>query len=102
MNEDYAICISDIEEESNSLFIKGLEFRLTCLMCPEQYDVFLDNVQVAYVRLRRGYLSVDSPDCGDETIYKHQFINKQGCFKSAKQRIKYLKKIARIILRKLR
>ena len=30
-------------------------------MCPEQYNVFLDGKEVAYVRLRHGYLSVQVP-----------------------------------------
>ena len=31
------------------MFYQGLEFKLTCSACPEQYDVYLDNKQVGYV-----------------------------------------------------
>ncbi len=42
----------------------------TCSACPEQYDAFLDNKQVGYLRLRHGHFRVDYPDCGEETIYE--------------------------------
>ena len=86
------ICISEYEEyddESLDLFIESLEFKMTCRACPEQYDVFEDGVQVAYVRLRHGSLRVDVPDCGGETIYTHEFLdNKKGCFSRDRQRLK--------------
>ena len=97
------ICISEIEfPEKETFYIEGLEFRMTCIGCPEQYDVFdSDGVQVAYVRLRHGYLSVEVPDCGGETVYTHQFIEKMlGCFKNDKQRMRYLIRIANILKNK--
>lgn len=104
MSEDYAICISDFEEELNSLFIGGLEFKLTCLACPEQYDVFLDGVQVAYVRLRHGFLRVWVPDCDDDDnlIYTHEFDDGwKGTFDSDEERFDYLYEIAKIIKKKV-
>ena len=38
--------------------IKGLFFKQTCVIAPEQYDVFLDEQMVAYVRCRWGHLTV--------------------------------------------
>jgi len=102
MSEEYAICISEFEEESNSLYIGGLDFRLTCAACPEQYAVFLDGVQVAYVRLRHGCLRVDVPDCGGDTIYEHEFDDAwKGIFDSEEERFNYLYKIAKIIKKKI-
>lgn len=43
--------------------------KKTCSACPEQYDVYLDDKQVGYLRLRFGVFSCDYPDCGGETIY---------------------------------
>ena len=40
------------------MIIKGLNFKKTCDACPEQYDVFKDEKQVGYVRLRWGNLTV--------------------------------------------
>lgn len=42
---------------------------LTCGACPEQYDVFEGEKQVAYFRLRHGHFRVDVPDCGGETVF---------------------------------
>lgn len=39
-----------------------IELRQTCWMCPEQYDAYLDGVQVGYLRLRHGSFSVWSAD----------------------------------------
>lgn len=45
------------------------KLELTCWACPEQYDVYLDDKQVGYLRLRHGYFRCDYPDCGGETLY---------------------------------
>ena len=80
------------------LHINDLDFKLTCLACPEQYDVFdADGIQVGYIRLRHGYLSVTVPDCGYTVVYTHMFRNKQGQFKNERQRLKYLRKASKII-----
>jgi len=48
-----------------------VEFRLekTCWACPEQYDVYIGEEQVGYLRLRHGHFRCDYPDCGGETLY---------------------------------
>ena len=99
MKNNCAICISDFDNfELNSFYIGDFEFKLTCVAFPEQYDVFdAYGVKVAYVRLRQGCLSVDVSNCGDETIYTHNFLSRMGCFKNKRQRIRYLKKIAKIL-----
>lgn len=47
-----------------------IKLRLTCRACPEQYDAFLEGVQVGYLRLRHGGFTVDYPNCGGERIYE--------------------------------
>ena len=42
----------------------------TCSACPEQYDAYLGDRQVGYLRLRHGYFRVDYPHCCGETIYE--------------------------------
>lgn len=37
--------------------ILGYELRQTCGACPEQYDVYKDGKEVAYLRLRHGHFS---------------------------------------------
>lgn len=50
--------------------IQDIELHQTCETCPEQYDAFLGERQVGYLRLRHGYFRVDFPDCGDKIIYE--------------------------------
>lgn len=47
-----------------------IKLVLTCGACPEQYDAFLNGIQVGYLRLRHGFFRVDFPNCGGETIYE--------------------------------
>lgn len=51
----------------------------TCFACPEQYDAFIDDVQVGYLRIRHGYFTVDYPDCGGETLFETTTIG-DGAF----------------------
>lgn len=44
--------------------------KMTCVASPEQYDVYLDNTQVAYFRLRSGCFTAECPDSGKETVYE--------------------------------
>ncbi len=48
------------------------EFRLdqTCKCCPEQYDVFLGERPVGYLRLRHGYFAAYYPDPGGDVVYE--------------------------------
>ncbi len=42
----------------------------TCRGCPEQYDAFIGDEKVAYLRLRHGEFRVDVPACGGKTIFR--------------------------------
>ena len=83
--------------------IKGLNFVQTCMACPEQYEVFIENSkQVGYIRLRWGILRVDYPDCLNETIYTHDFEEGfKGTFSDG-ERDEYLNMIADIINEKIK
>lgn len=78
-----------------------LKFNLTCIACPEQYDVSdLDNYgkTVAYVRLRWSTLRAYVPDVGGELIYEHFFDDgAKGCFNDQNEREEYLNRIASAI-----
>lgn len=75
--------------------LKGLKFILTSFACPEQYDVFKNDKQVAYVRLRWGHLSVTYPDVKGEKIFEHYFPDDfKGAFESEEERMEFLNKIA--------
>lgn len=76
--------------------MKGLEFKMTCSMCPEQYDVMLGADQVAYVRLRGGYLSVECPDIDGELIYEAE-PEGDGEFIDDSERSKYMAEMSEAI-----
>lgn len=48
----------------------GFELVKTSDACPEQYDVFKNGEQVAYLRLRHGYFTCEVPDCGGKLVYE--------------------------------
>lgn len=79
---------------------KTLTFKITCLACPEQYDVFdEENNQVAYVRLRYGKLKAHAPDYGGLILYEHKFNDDlKGAFDSDEGRMIFLNKIAEKIV----
>jgi hypothetical protein len=88
------------------MVIDGLEFELTCVACPEQYDVFDENhKQVGYVRLRFGNLTCDYPDYRGDEIYHHEFEEEdgfKGSFDDDNERNEFLKTIAETINAKRR
>lgn len=48
----------------------GCRLIRTCFACPEQYDVFYEDQQIGYLRLRHGAFRADYPDCGGVTVYE--------------------------------
>ena len=81
------------------MHIRGLDFQLTCWACPEQYDVFLDEQQVGYVRLRWGCLSARLGNVYGEEIYHHNFTDGYlGVFPNSDSREEHLSKIADCII----
>ena len=64
------------------MIIKGYELRMTCRVCPEQYDVYKDGAQVGYLRLRHGCFSAEYPDCGGEMVYYTEDCDGDGAFYS--------------------
>ena len=79
----------------DSVTLDGYEFLCTSSAFPEQYDVFKDGVQVAYVRLRHGSLRVNCPDYDGRIAYQAE-PNGDGCFDND-ERENYLKKIIEAI-----
>lgn len=77
----------------------GLTLVITCPACPEQYDVFKGDKQVAYFRLRHGVFTVDYPDVeGDEIYYAEPKGN--GIF-DKDERLNYMAKAMRVVLNKI-
>lgn len=85
------------------MFYQGLEFKLTCYACPEQYDVFKDNKQVGYVRLRWGRLRAEYPDVCGEEVYSAEIGDGAwtGAFLNEDERTFHLTKIAKNLKTKM-
>jgi hypothetical protein len=49
--------------------INGYKIIQTCSVCPEQYDVFKNNQQVGYLRLRYGCFTANCPDVEGKEVY---------------------------------
>jgi hypothetical protein len=84
-------------------YIDDLKFVMTCIACPEQYDVFdSSGKQVGYVRSRHGEVRCDFPGCGGETIYEAFPEGIRGdCFETDEDRSYHLKEIVRRIKEKI-
>ena len=76
-----------------------IKLVLTCGACPEQYDAYIDDKQVGYLRLRHGHFRVDYPTCGGETIYEAHPLG-DGDFEAG-ERDYYLRFAVDAILRRL-
>ena len=74
-----------VEEHNNGNFtILGCELVQTCGACPEQYDVFLHDNQIGYLRLRHGSFTADYPDAGGSLVYSAS-PNGDGIFEDAER-----------------
>lgn len=78
----------------------GLKIVCTCDCMPEQYEIFKDNVQVGYLRLRWGEFRIDYPDCGGDVLLEC-FPDGDGIFEDY-ERFNYLSKAMRCILSHLK
>lgn len=56
------------DHKGEAMDIMGLKLFRTCESCPEQYNVFYEEIPVAYVRFRWGQLTVECPHVGGEYI----------------------------------
>lgn len=71
----------------------------TCAACPEQYDVFLNDQQVGYLRLNHGYFTVRYPDSSGDVIFEAE-PSGDCCFQQS-EREDYLKEAITAIDKKI-
>ena len=57
----------------------------TCKESPEQYTVYKDGEQVAYIRLRHGCFRVDAPICGAKEIFYTEACKGDGRFEDSER-----------------
>lgn len=91
--------------------IDGLRFELTCPAFGESYDVYYNDIVVAYIRLRHGDLSLANADNTEKwweiststPIFPNEYqLQGEGFFDSDKERTFYLSFMAKIIHKKLK
>lgn len=68
----------------------------TCDSCPEQYDAYLGDEKVGYLRLRHGHFRVECPDNGGQLMYEAH-PHGDGCF-DADERDDHLRQAALSIM----
>lgn len=88
-DEFYTDSLKEMLNHKNSIIKKIV---MTSVSYPEQYDCFdeFDN-KVAYFRLRRGYFTVDCPDCiSGTTVYSSSINVEFGNFTSDHERVSEL------------
>ncbi|MGN0992948.1 MAG: hypothetical protein ACI4PE_03415 [Bacilli bacterium] len=86
-----------MRKKNKSIFL----LKLTSYACPEQYDVFLDDEQVGYLRLRNHGFTCYYPDYGKELLL-YLGIESDSRFKNEKERKFYLNKAVAAIAKKLK
>lgn len=79
------------------LTINDIRLVQTCGACPEQYDAFIGDRQVGYLRLRHGFFRVDYPEHGGKVIYQAHPMG-DGIFESEEREF-YLEAAKQAILR---
>lgn len=85
--------------ENEQYNIGDVVLSMTCEACPEQYDAFIGDKQVGYLRLRHGRFRVDYPECGGETVYSAD-PRGDGIFEPS-ERDYYLTEAKKAIIKKL-
>ena len=80
-----------------------MEFILimTSLACPEQYDVFLDEKQVGYLRMRHRHFYCDFEECGGKRLLDAYLAGDWGRFQTERQRDMMLRQALTAIAKEL-
>jgi len=75
---------------------------MTCRVCPEQYDVYIGEYLVGYLRLRHGTFEARFPDSLGESVYETDKIYGDGCFYGREERMRELKRAIKYINREVK
>lgn len=75
---------------------------MTCPVCPEQYNVYIDEHLVGYMRLRHGYFQARFPDGLGECVYETSKVFGDGVFYNKEERMRELKRAIKYINREVR
>jgi hypothetical protein len=76
--------------------LNGIRLEMTCGACPEQYDAFLGDRLVGYLRLRHGFFYAACPNASGEVVYEAETIG-DGIFASEEREMHLSKATAAIV-----
>lgn len=66
--------------EVGNKVILGCKLTCTCSSSPEQYDVYWDDDEIGYLRLRHGCFYADYIECGGYRAYSSESMSGDGSF----------------------
>jgi hypothetical protein len=69
LNDDTSSTIKLVKAVLDLPQTASIKLVKTCWACPEQYDAFLNEKRIGYLRLRHGHFTVECPDVGGTLVY---------------------------------
>lgn len=100
--QDKAYAIA-VDHGIQDVFKTPVDIQLvnTCRAVPEQYDVFMDNQKIGYLRLRHGRFSAKYPSHFGEEVYSNEEVRGIGFFHNQEERVNEIRKALVAILKAL-
>jgi len=94
----------DVEVTDEIDMPEGFQLVMTCMSCPEQYDMFYRGIQCAYFRLRGGRFTVTMPSVEGELVYMHHWEDDtyKGNFDTDDEREEHMSAAIREVVEYLR
>lgn len=77
--------------------ILGCVLDRTCFACPEQYDVFLNDERIGYLRLRHGSFTASYPDWDGKLVYHTTEVIGDGIFASSERETQLTKAVIALL-----
>lgn len=56
--------------------------KLTCSACPEQWEIFIEDRQVGYLRCRHSAWQLEAPECGGEALIAEPWHPERGPYET--------------------
>lgn len=74
-----------------------ITLKKTCGECPEQYDAYMGDRQIGYLRLRHGHFTVQAGDVDGKVVYETSDFCGDGKFEIDEERNAHLRKACRAL-----
>lgn len=87
----------DESDKLKDLEILGCKLEQTCMACPEQYDVYLNDEMIGYLRLRHGSFTASYPDWNGNLVYHTTEVIGDGIFASSERMTQLTKAVTALL-----